>query len=254
VLDLIQATGARFVVHIIRQRLMLSAQFECVEINLSHPRDRVCEQCSKPFRMRNPSGKARLGKTKEGRFCSRACSASSMRLYASRSEARRARKNRSRLRSWLPPLPAPPDVKICNRCASTFKPRMGRQQTCGAEACRKAANRASSNLSSRLKDKRDRKPRCCRECGKEFAPEYGDKSRIYCSALCCARSTKRIRRKKERARLRTALVEAVNPTVVFDRDRWRCQACRCATPRTLRGSIKPNAPELESYHSPQSRR
>jgi hypothetical protein len=34
---------------------------------------RTCEHCRSVFRMRNPSGKARAGKSNEGRYCSRAC-------------------------------------------------------------------------------------------------------------------------------------------------------------------------------------
>lgn len=40
---------------------------------------RFCETCASPFHMRNPSGKARAGKSHEGRFCSRSCAAQFMR-------------------------------------------------------------------------------------------------------------------------------------------------------------------------------
>jgi 5-methylcytosine-specific restriction endonuclease McrA len=32
---------------------------------------------------------------------------------------------------------------------------------------------------------------------------------------------------------------------VFDRDKWRCQLCGIATPKKLKGTLKPNAPELD---------
>jgi hypothetical protein len=36
-------------------------------------RGRACEGCGRPFEMRKPSGKARRGEVREGRFCSRSC-------------------------------------------------------------------------------------------------------------------------------------------------------------------------------------
>lgn len=45
--------------------------------------------------------------------------------------------------------------------------------------------------------------------------------------------------------MKAAHVEAVNPTVVFERDGWRCRNCRCKTPQALRGTYKSNAPELD---------
>jgi 5-methylcytosine-specific restriction endonuclease McrA len=48
-----------------------------------------------------------------------------------------------------------------------------------------------------------------------------------------------------KARERGARTEVVNPYTVFLRDGWRCQLCGCRTPGTLRGTYKPNAPELD---------
>ena len=36
-----------------------------------------------------------------------------------------------------------------------------------------------------------------------------------------------------------------HPFEVFDRDGWKCQICGIKTPKELRGSYKPNAPELD---------
>lgn len=87
--------------------------------------------------------------------------------------------------------------------------------------------------------------RSCRECSAVFTPAYGDKRKAFCSDTCGRRSVKRIRRSAERARLRRVKVENVNPITVFDRDRWRCMLCGVKTPRTLRGTYEPNAPELD---------
>lgn len=57
-----------------------------------------------------------------------------------------------------------------------------------------------------------------------------------------ARHAERIAR---RAILKAARVESVNPFKVFTRDNWRCYLCGCDTPKDLRGTYEPNAPEVE---------
>lgn len=50
---------------------------------------------------------------------------------------------------------------------------------------------------------------------------------------------------RRRAMERGAEAEAVDPLAVFERDGWRCHMCRRPTPRKLRGSVDPRAPELD---------
>jgi 5-methylcytosine-specific restriction endonuclease McrA len=47
-----------------------------------------------------------------------------------------------------------------------------------------------------------------------------------------------------RARIEIA-AEAIDPFVVFTRDKWTCQLCGVTTPRKLRGTYEPTAPELD---------
>lgn len=83
----------------------------------------------------------------------------------------------------------------------------------------------------------------CGDCGRDEP----DLRRDYCSP--CAgkrmRMLKRISRDAGKARKRVQTVERVDPIKVFDRDGWRCHMCRRHTPRRLRGSFDPRAPELE---------
>lgn len=51
--------------------------------NADERRRRVCEGCSAPFLMRNPSGQARAGKSREGRFCSHKCAIAERRAVCS---------------------------------------------------------------------------------------------------------------------------------------------------------------------------
>lgn len=64
----------------------------------------------------------------------------------------------------------------------------------------------------------------------------------------CSMCTKRNRHQASKRRKlieRGVRVETVDPMRVLERDRWRCQLCGRSTPRRLRGTIKPNAPELD---------
>lgn len=90
-----------------------------------------------------------------------------------------------------------------------------------------------------------------------------------CASVSCVEAHRKIRRRKaklkrkgtaayraakskqkavRRARAR-ARSEPVDPLAVFERDGWRCQICGCKTPKRLRGTIDPRAPELDHIHS-----
>jgi len=53
------------------------------------------------------------------------------------------------------------------------------------------------------------------------------------------------RKAKKRALRAGVPFEPVDVLAVLGRDGWRCQICGIATPRRLRGTIRPNAPELD---------
>lgn len=52
-------------------------------------------------------------------------------------------------------------------------------------------------------------------------------------------------RKARKLRLRGVAVEAVNPLIVLDRDKWTCQLCGVKTPERLRGTYDARAPEVD---------
>lgn len=136
----------------------------------------------------------------------------------------------------------------CKQCGTTFVARR-RRELC-SRACIRAWNADRARM--RAEGSHQAEPRQCRECEATFTPKYGDKRRSFCSSRCLSRHYRRIRRSKERARLRAAQVEPVNPVAVFERDGWRCQICGKDTPRARRGTRYPNAPELD-HRIPLSR-
>ena len=166
----------------------------------------------------------------------------------------------------------------CFWCGSTFQPkRKGRDKYCSRECCfafKAARSHLIDQMSASHKVIRNRCKTCsapfssrqkagfcssrcyrmfhhepksfeCAECGSDVLTSFGDTRSSFCSKSCSVRHHKRISRKMERARLRLAQVERVDPIKVFDRDSWRCQICGRKTPRERRGSINSNAPELD---------
>lgn len=60
-----------------------------------------------------------------------------------------------------------------------------------------------------------------------------------------AKAAKRVYKSRRRAVEIGLSAGRIDPLAVFDRDGWRCYLCGVETPRSLRGSYEPQAPELE---------
>jgi 5-methylcytosine-specific restriction endonuclease McrA len=58
-------------------------------------------------------------------------------------------------------------------------------------------------------------------------------------------ASKRIDKAKRKALLAKVTIEKVDPFVVFDRDKWKCQLCGVKTPLAKRGTYDDDAPELD---------
>lgn len=67
---------------------------------------------------------------------------------------------------------------------------------------------------------------------------------VYCSPRCYDR-VQRDDGNRSRARRFGVPYEQIDPIEVFGRDRWRCQICGRKTPKSRRGTLADNAPELE---------
>lgn len=113
---------------------------------------------------------------------------------------------------------------------------------CSVECRKEKARQDSFKMNSSKKILKQRK---CKECGNVFTPEYGNKRRVFCSDYCLEKSSHRIRRHKERAKLRLVKVETVDPIKVFMRDGWKCQLCHRKLNPQDKGTYKDTAPELD---------
>jgi 5-methylcytosine-specific restriction endonuclease McrA len=152
----------------------------------------------------------------------------------------------------------------CLACGVSFKPkRAGRVKACSRECGWKISGKiqqvrhnggrvwVTMHRNAPVIIKRDRAdhpplPKRCVQCQAGFYPIKNYQRS--CSEDCVVAGktkSRRIRRSAERARLRGATVEFVDPIKVFDRDAWRCQICLKKVSKKNRGSTKPNAPELD---------
>jgi DNA polymerase III epsilon subunit-like protein len=135
------------------------------------------------------------------------------------------------------------EIKHCKICGIEL---ISRNPVYCSDKCRKEKARRDALKSNKIKMlQKTSKDRKCKECGRSFISEYGNKKRTFCCEFCCKKYSMRTAKSTRRARERGNNYESVDPFYVFRRDRWRCQICGTKTPRSLRGTIKDNAPELD---------
>lgn len=180
-----------------------------------------CQHCGKLFTPKQPDRTI---------YCSRACA------YEHRSVLRQERIERM-LHAALERRKA----RVCEECGQPVVAPNAKF----CIACRPVINRRRSIESAQRRDKRDRSPRRCPECGTEFTPIYGNKRRVFCSVYCLKRHYKRIARKQRKARKLDVTVGRVNPIEIFERDGWRCQLCGRKLNPKARGTLSALAPELD---------
>jgi len=187
-------------------------------------RARVCETCGREFIMRCLSGKGKRGEVKEGRFCSVKCrgiwKSSTKQVFPSCNVY----------------------FVACDVCGKMFTARYKSTRLCSDECKAEDARRTVYKIDSAKKTLRERK---CKQCGKLFAPKYGDKRRSYCSDICLRRNTKDSRKARIKAGDNGVYYEHVNPMKVFKRDGWRCQLCGKKLNPKHRGTYRDDAPELD---------
>lgn len=168
--------------------------------------ERDCKQCNRTYRPKKSLF--------TGGFCSRECA------FLSRKRT-----------------PAP---RLCE-CGVPLLPR--------TRACAKCVEQRKKRSAAQCYVRRPRITKQCQGCG---APITGTASKVRCTA-CTTRKAKathrakhgRVNKHRLRAKKFGVAYEPINPIMLFDRDRWRCQVCGIKTPKKLRGSFKPNAPELD---------
>lgn len=140
------------------------------------------------------------------------------------------------------PAPRLPKMRECPICGKSFDSVRGAKY-CSDECFKEDKRRKACVYNSAQKPIKERE---CRECGSKFTPEYGNKRRMFCSDKCMEKHGGRVGKSMRRARMYAAgEVENLDPFYILKRDRWRCYICGCATPKKLRGTCEPNAPQVD---------
>lgn len=136
----------------------------------------------------------------------------------------------------------PKQLKYCVICGKELPGRHSKY--CSDECIGEKERRRSLALNS---EKKELKPRTCKECGITFFPKYGDKRSKFHSDKCRIRFTKRWSGNNFRSKAWYYGVsyQPINIGKVFERDGWRCQICGKLTPKKNRGTRYPNAPEAD---------
>lgn len=198
-----------------------------------------CLQCGRECVKRGKSIKA----GSDDKFCSRACSFT----HKAATKATRVAKAAPKLSTYI--------AKPCDSCGKHWGARR-EWSTC--DACKMASRRQAASIAGRAlaeaKHKAAGKVVACDECGAQFCPVYGSQGRNnLCSPCAVIRSERYERDYKRRfggnhvrrARKRGAERKTFDILGVLARDNWTCQLCGEPTPKELRGTCDPRAPELD---------
>jgi HNH endonuclease len=180
--------------------------------NVAIARQHVCQHCNAGFVRRS------YGKAGENKYCSRQCLHNARRIYVDKRQA----KKEGRLRR------AALEAKVVHVCSVCGVDLVGQARLC--EAHKKPAYVPVPPKTTR-----------CIYC---YAEITGRANLRRCK-LCARKHSRSISKHRGRARHHGVAYEPINPLKVFDRDKWRCQMCLIKTPRKMRGTMNPNAPELD---------
>lgn len=187
-------------------------------------------------------------------FCSRKC-----KLYAWRAAnparcaaLKKGQKERSALKSGAF---CTYFAKACESCGKWCGSRRDWSECrdCKSDAA-KPKNNAGHRTRAEAKHKASAKVVRCDECKIEFCPVYGsqgpNKLCAPCAAIRVARYERDYKRKvgtshHSRAKRKGVERRYFNVLKVLARDNWTCQLCGEPTPKSLRGTCDPRAPELD---------
>ncbi len=209
----------------------------------------LCGTCGRSFERRIRRGvSSTTGRLRDsGRYCSKRCanrrsSAEVLRRAAARRACQGCGEPREIRRRFCVACLAQLTQRVCVQCGTPFSVKTPSSQglTC-SPACRLA--RLGQLLRGKQYRPRAAHPGTCATCGKPFTSRQRG---IKVCKACVRRIAGNHGKPEARAkRAGVPYVYGIRPEKVFARDGWRCQLCGCGTPKRLRGTNAPNAPEVD---------
>lgn len=192
--------------------------------------ERLCSGCGLMFTPKKTGNK--------GLYCSRECA------FKHKTGQDHSRFN--------PDKPTPFSKIYFNTCKQCRKEWTARKsaQICSDE-CQKTENNAKAMSYAVAQHCAVGRVVRCSRCSCEYCPLYGRKSG--CRPLCteCRAATRREQRRASRgnnahrAKMAGTDHRYFNEIKILERDGWRCKLCGVSTPKKLRGTVDPRAPEID---------
>lgn len=132
----------------------------------------------------------------------------------------------------------------CKTCSATV-PRLG-MRYCSRQCAKPIAGRRQCSYCDAWYEPGNWLSNCCgaESCRGKHKAATADKARKSPKGRANKKKAKTIRRARGRIK-----AESIDPIAVFERDGWKCRLCGVRTPRSLRGSCDPRAPELDHIQS-----
>lgn len=137
--------------------------------------------------------------------------------------------------------PNGPQIYCSRKCADGAKSEKARKQAFIAREERVYAKWAKAAARRIANEAEQARLQHCRHCGCYL--QERKKRQTLCAT--CIEVGKRKTRSVAKMKRRVAAVERFDPIEVLERDGWRCHMCGTKTPKRLRGTYEPNAPELD---------
>ena len=178
----------------------------------------VCKKCSKTFK---PKATSRVS------YCSRECAFADIKAWYGKPKRKIiGNKNPHFCNAFF---------KACSVCSKSFVTRFSKKLTCSDEC----ANQRRLMLKRNAYEPAVLSKHSCVTCGESYSTN--NPTHLYCSKRCVPKRNNH----RSRARHAGVFYEPVNAVRVLDRDGWKCQICGVSTPRSRRGTVHKNAPELD---------
>jgi len=210
----------------------------------------TCEQCGTIFEYR-AGGNTTEG---SGRFCSNKCkgewrslSAGPWLLDGQLVYGKENRQNGVRIGSICNI-----HFKTCKQCDKLFVGHKYKRSDYCSEVCR-VTYLTQYSIEYEKKKKEQKNPYVCKWCEEVFIAPYGSKRRIFCSDICIKQYRNFYKKKRkgfygnhrQRARHYGVEYQRIKDIDILKRDKWTCCYCGCKMSKELRGTYKPNSPEID---------